>query len=1747
MVDAGGGPAGEGWRRMEAAPDGAVDVVPLERYDPARAKIAANLQWICAKAYGRDDIPEDLRDPFYIDQYEQEHIKPPVIRLLLSSELYCRVCSLILRGDQVAALQGHQSVIQALSRKGIYVMESDDTPVMEPDLSHAPIKMSAHMAMVDALMMAYTVEMISIEKVVASVKRFSTFSASKELPYDLEDAMVFWVNKVNLKMREITEKEVKLKQQLLESPAHQKVRYRREHLSARQPPCFPLLEDLMRDGSHGAALLAVVHYYCPEHMKLDDICLKEVTSMADSLYNIRLLREFSNEYLNKCFYLTLEDMLYAPLVLKPNVMVFIAELFWWFENVKPDFVQPRDVQELKDAKSVSHPKSSRPPVPISNATKRSFLGSPAAASPADQQPPAQLHHLHLEEPEPPGKGASAFSPSHPLLPLRQKQQKTVQGEDPPDQRHRSNSLTRVDGQPRGAAVAWTEKKNRPMSQPAPFALHHAASCDVDPGSGDSVSLARSISKDSLASNVIHLTPQNQPQPAALRTSGKSLLNNVDIEDEDEELVAIVRTDVAHQGGDPGLMATARSPQRLVDASESKSDSFFLEPLMPALLRPAKEKQAVTKEDECGEGRPRGFAARRPGEGHQPPGRKKVPGSHVSRDLNRTFTPISCSELPAGFDPTPTEAGPLAVGDARGGPLAGSGFDLSSQGQSADGFFLHVGRADEDVEGRLYMSCVRSPGALGPEAWAVLRQDSDSDVADLEEAEQDFAGEGHPAAGAGYGGEEESAKLQEDLKVKEHEDKDDASGRSSPCLSTVSQISSVSVASGSVKMTSFAERKLQRLNSCETKSSTSSSQKTTPDASESCPAPLTTWKQRREQSPNRQGGDHASLLASELAQLHMQLEEKRRAIEAQKKKMEALSARQRLKLGKAAFLHVVKKGRADTAPQPLKAGPVVGEHPQHNGDDFDGLSRAGDFRGKEEGRGELLGSPDVDGEGLALVQQHTPKDPATLPELERSKALSAVLLEAGEGMDVGEGDLSIEKLNETISTLQQAILRISQQQEQLLLKSPTVPTPGPRGGSQDPKVKAAIHFVEPLSPPALTGHRKPPRLGQGRNSRSGRPAELKVPKERQQGSSRSKTPTPGVETTSHSRSFPPRTPSDLGWDGVADPGGDARENCSLDGYRLYDESNQRTFVLPSSKDADALLEQTGFKEALEGGVKEAGLGTLTAPGKENVPLDEPPRSKASLIEVDLSDLKAPNEGEETEGRDSAADLGGEGDQKPGVGFFFKVKRGRHPCHVVGTWEGVRETLTSWVGAGEAPAASWPRGLSEDPAGGSICGREHLRAGAWPRQPSGTSGPTREAASLSCTAIRERTHLVSSQAPQDGPWPLARGGPPPLAPAPLPALQGARGSALCCRSSWLHRDAPEPAGRGPGPGAWRAGAPWGGAAAPQVTSALQDEQKADDELAKKRAAFLLKQQRKAEEARVRRQQLEAEVELKRDEARRKAEEERIRKEEEKARRELIKQEYLRRKQQQILEEQGLGKARSRPKKPRPKSVHREEPGSELGPKSASPPDNLSRAQSGSSLSLASAATTEPESVHSGGTPSQRVESLEALPILSRNPSRSTDRDWETASAASSLASVAEYTGPKLFKEPSSKSNKPIIHNAVSHCCLAGKVNEPHKNSILEELEKCDANHYIILFRDAGCQFRALYCYYPDTEEIYKLTGTGPKSITKKMIDKLYKYSSDRKQFNLIPAKTMSVSVDALTIHNHLWQPKRPSVPKKTQTRK
>ncbi|XP_055060004.2 calmodulin-regulated spectrin-associated protein 3 isoform X2 [Misgurnus anguillicaudatus] len=159
----------------------------------------------------------------------------------------------------------------------------------------------------------------------------------------------------------------------------------------------------------------------------------------------------------------------------------------------------------------------------------------------------------------------------------------------------------------------------------------------------------------------------------------------------------------------------------------------------------------------------------------------------------------------------------------------------------------------------------------------------------------------------------------------------------------------------------------------------------------------------------------------------------------------------------------------------------------------------------------------------------------------------------------------------------------------------------------------------------------------------------------------------------------------------------------------------------------------------------------------------------------------------------------------------------------------------------------------------------------------------------------------------------------------------------------------------------------------------------------------------------------------------------------------------------------------------------------------------------------------------------------------------KDWENRSNASSPASIPEYNGPKLFKEPSFKSNKFIIHNALSRCCLAGKVNEFQKNKIIEEMEKSSASHFLILLRDSSCQFRAIYTLDGQSDELHRLCGVGPRVITPSAVEAIYKYSSDRKQFNALPSRTLSMTVDAFTIPAHLWHAKKHGTPKKGGTPK
>ncbi|KAG7272787.1 hypothetical protein CRUP_017841 [Coryphaenoides rupestris] len=251
-----------------------VDIVPNTFYDPARAKIYGNLRWLFGKAYG-PDTPEDLRVLFYVDQYEQEHIKPSVLQLLLSGELYCRVCGLILKAAKTppppppssCSLRSHQAVIKALLRRGIHVVEADEY-VSDQDLSSAPIKMSAHITLIDALMTAYTSERVSsilstggTDRGAVGVGAVGAGAFSQAPPLDLETALVV------MKMREISDSEHMRKEHLRDTYNYQRGRCRDSPEG--NPHHFPLVDDLMNNTFTATALLTVIHFYCPALIRLE--------------------------------------------------------------------------------------------------------------------------------------------------------------------------------------------------------------------------------------------------------------------------------------------------------------------------------------------------------------------------------------------------------------------------------------------------------------------------------------------------------------------------------------------------------------------------------------------------------------------------------------------------------------------------------------------------------------------------------------------------------------------------------------------------------------------------------------------------------------------------------------------------------------------------------------------------------------------------------------------------------------------------------------------------------------------------------------------------------------------------------------------------------------------------------------------------------------------------------------------------------------------------------------------------------------------------------------------------------------------------------------------------------------------------------------------------------------------------------------------------------------------------------------
>lgn len=648
----------------------------------------------------------------------------------------------------------------------------------------------------------------------------------------------------------------------------------------------------------------------------------------------------------------------------------------------------------------------------------------------------------------------------------------------------------------------------------------------------------------------------------------------------------------------------------------QADSYFLEPLMPAVPKPAKEKSIMlNKEEESGESRGRAAAAaRKVATNVLSSSQRKAPVTESSRC---TFTPISVAEsAPSSLRP----------------PTEGS-VDISPFGKKqTQGFFLHL-------------------SGLSPVSTALdTGHDSDSDIADLEEDDEEDdqmellrevvnRGKGkslEEEEGYEYG-EGESAKLKEDLKLSERDDKEDRSGCSSPCLSTVSWASSCSASgSASVRMTSFAERKLLKLGLREGFSSTSSSQKTTPDGSD---VPCPPWQLKSDNSSGWLVKDPGSVMGksmmasptvvpSELLQLHMQLEEQRRAIEYQKKKMETLSARQRLKLGKAAFLNIVKKGggKSDTLPLPLK-------HSQESSE-------------LTADRSKTKAQSCRDDSCLDALKVQVKTGPPEGRQLNRDNRLHTLSQDNGAEPDLNECSRSIDLLNEAISSIQQQMMQLSLQQN-LLMKQSTVsppdsaqPGPGPTpnttqtASSTSDSTSYAVHFVD-FSDNSSASARRPPKLSS---------SQRKKVSERKQNKENIKASIMKSNNQSSDCASSPRENSGVDQESFRLERSIQRNST----FRVHDgfgEGTGRFSDKPQTQDPPVISSALCLSQSAEAVEDKADTS-----GQEVLSGDEGTRVKGQLIEVDLSELKEAVEN----GSPDVTDCTAEGEQKNVLGFFFKVK-------------------------------------------------------------------------------------------------------------------------------------------------------------------------------------------------------------------------------------------------------------------------------------------------------------------------------------------------------------------------------------------------------------------------------------------------------------------------------------------------------------
>lgn len=485
---------------------------------------------------------------------------------------------------------------------------------------------------------------------------------------------------------------------------------------------------------------------------------------------------------------------------------------------------------------------------------------------------------------------------------------------------------------------------------------------------------------------------------------------------------------------------------------------------------------------------------------------------------------------------------------------------------------------------------------------------------------------------------------EDSSLKDYSDMDqDNEARScplpetagSPCPSLLGMRSlATSMASSlgsAVRMTSFAEQKFRKLNHGDGRSSGSGGN--TPESGElNVTTPGATGTVRSitpdARSPARitSPRDPSQLLASEMVQLKMKLEEKRRAIEAQKKKVEAAFTRHRQRMGRTAFLNVVRRKGV--------VSPLGGD------------SKGPDGQEKEISDYQPLKTPLNSNDSNSRLERCRPDGAAPKSPLE----------EAAVEVDLAEYNRSIERLNTSLSFLQSEMQRLAQQQERIMQmrdhQSWVIPPPDPAPRKQLRELRSSSVVgrgsVGSLSPilsstgSPRTSHRSPSMIKRksasfhARTPRTPRPNDLKV------------TPFSRMLNTQQSVDSLPRLrrflPSQMQTSSFAylghDEGLSSEDAQSIAANSPFAQVNAKQEEAKHDRNMNAPTSEVLSQPTMD-------RSTETSCGNTN---EEESQEKKDLIEVPLSILK-PLDGHDLESnRENETGP----DQKMCCGFFYKVR-------------------------------------------------------------------------------------------------------------------------------------------------------------------------------------------------------------------------------------------------------------------------------------------------------------------------------------------------------------------------------------------------------------------------------------------------------------------------------------------------------------